>query len=177
MNPNPKLMAALAYIPAGLQNIAKVASLPMEDIDPSVVYVLTAADGDKPAGSMWLWVTDEWVQQTAIPQRHRKYNGSATTYITFFTYSERPTLSASGKTIRMTATGQIDLWTTGDIRPLYDYVVERLRLAGIKSPGGVPDASVDNADNVTWYHGYIEFSISEVVDKEAAGGYGESAGD
>lgn len=177
MNPNPILMTALAYIPTGLQNIAKATALPTEDIDPAIVYVLTAADGGKPAGSMWLRVADAWVQQTAIPCRHRKYAGTATTYITFFAYADRPTLHASGKIRRITATGQIDLWTTSDIRPLYDYVTERLRAAGIKSPGGVPDASVGVEDDATWYHGYIEFGISEDVDKEVPGGYGESAGD
>lgn len=172
MNPNPKILAALAFLPTGLQPILKVAALPTENIDTSVVYVLTAADGTKPKDSMWLRVGSSWVQQYAIPVEYRDYEGSATTYITFFTYSDRPTLHAGGYVLRETAVGQIDIWTTGNIRPIIAAVKERLRGANIKCQGAVPDASFDKENGVAWYHGYVEFAISEVVETEVPIGYG-----
>jgi hypothetical protein len=172
MNPNPKILAALAYLPTGLESILKVAALPTTSISTTIVYVLTAADGTKAAGTMWKRVAGAWIQQTAIPVDADDYEGDATTYITFFTYSDRPTMHGSGYAQRKTAVGQIDIWTTGNPRPVIVAVETRLREAKIKSPGNVPCASFDKENGVAWRHGYVEFSMSEAVNLEVADGYG-----
>ena len=172
MNPNPKILAALAYLPTGLESILKVAALPTTGISTTIVYVLTAADGAKAAGTMWKRIAGAWVQQSAIPVEYRDYEGSATTYITFFTYSDRPTMHGSGYVRRKTAVGQIDVWSTGNVRPVIAAIETRLREAKIKSPGNVPDASFDKTDGAAWYHGYVEFSTSEDALLEVVDGFG-----
>lgn len=171
MNANPQILAALV-IPTGCEDILRVAALPTTGIDTSIVYVLTAADGTKAAGTLWKRIAGAWVEQTAIPVEYQHYDGGATTYITFFVYAETATMAASGRVKRRTATGRIDIHTTGDKQPVYDAVRKRLRDNGIKSPGGVPDASFDIVNDVEWRHAYVEFRISEDVDEEVASGYG-----
>jgi hypothetical protein len=171
MNANPYILAALV-IPTGYEDTQRVAALPTEGIDTSIVYVLTADDGEKAAGTLWKNVAGEWAEQTAVPVEYQHYDGGAKTYITFFVYAETETLAASGRVKRRTATGQIDIWTTGDKQPVYDAVRKHLRESGIKSPGGVPDASFDIINDEPWFHALVEFSISEDVDAEVASGYG-----
>ena len=53
----------VASLPIG--NVLAVTALPASGVDTTAVYVLTAADGDKTAGTMWRQISGEWVQYGA----------------------------------------------------------------------------------------------------------------
>lgn len=53
-----------------------------------------------------------------IPVSFQVYKGTATTYITFFEYNERPGLNADDKELQTNVYYQIDVWSKADYTSL-----------------------------------------------------------
>lgn len=67
-----------------------------------------------------------------VPVQFQHYSGDASTYITFFTYLDKPEQHADD---RETITGyyvQIDIWSKADYTELVKQVHERMTSAGFK---------------------------------------------
>lgn len=70
------------------------------------------------------------LKPTGVPVNRLKYNGSASTYITYFLYNEQGEAFAENKEIETSYFIQIDIWTKDDFTDLYNQVLSLMKAAG-----------------------------------------------
>lgn len=70
------------------------------------------------------------LKPTEVPVTKLKYNGAATTYITYFLYNEQGEAFAENKEIETSYFIQVDIWTKDDFTVLYNQVISLMKAAG-----------------------------------------------
>lgn len=70
------------------------------------------------------------LQPTGVPVEKLKYNGSATTYITYFLYNEQGEAYAENKEKDTCYFLQVDIWTKDTFEDLYKQVLSLMEQAG-----------------------------------------------
>lgn len=68
----------------------------------------------------------------AVPVAYQTYAGTASTYITFFTYMDQPEQFADDHESVLGLYVQVDIWSQGDTSELTQQAHEALRAAGFR---------------------------------------------
>lgn len=69
------------------------------------------------------------LKPTGVPVSRLKYNGSASTYITYFLYNEQGEAFAENREIETSYYIQIDIWTKDDFTSLYNEILSLMKAA------------------------------------------------
>lgn len=95
------------------------------------------------------------LKSTGVPVSFQNYNGSATTYITFFEVVQNAAISADDTEIQTRFIYQIDVWSKGDYTNLVKQVKELLIARGFQRSVEGPE---DYEPDTQLFHKPIRFS-------------------
>lgn len=97
------------------------------------------------------------LKPVGVPVAFQTYSGTATTYITFFEYSQQSALNADDEEQKTVHRIQVDVWSKGDYTSIVDEVKQRMKEAGFRRTTETdlyePDTKI--------YHKVLRFSYVE----------------
>lgn len=92
-----------------------------------------------------------------VPVTFQEYDGSATTYITFFFFNEQSDLNADDEELKTGYSLQVDVWSKSDYMNLVDQVKQAMKNAGFTRTFAADLYEKDNGI----YHKVIRFRYSK----------------
>lgn len=100
------------------------------------------------------------LQPLGVPVGFLKYNGTETTYITFFFYNEYGVLRADDQEVKTNYSLQVDVFSKGNYKTLVNQVKQALKNIGYERTF----ATDLYEDDTKFYHKVLRFKITSEVE-------------